>query len=370
MKLFLKKIFQVWWLQVTYMLVSAGFISILYVYFVKDHLNFGYIIFAEALGTIASVLFILLKRQFSLRSDIQFGFILVLFGLLSLLIPVAPIFILIPYTILKVTGAIMFFIPYNILFFAKTDGDKKLYRMTTYWAIGLVIGIFAPILGGFLLSYFSLRIFVAVAIGLLFVGIFLGLFIKKKVYVYDIPTLFRHLKGFRTITLIDGALPTASQLLITLYLLTFIQNEFNFGALLSVIALLSVSFTFPLAKFSDRYKKRLELIWPLSYLAGAVMVLFYFTTTLGWAIACIILFKFVTTLLWPIQSNIICDRKHVTPMLWISRDLFLNIGRSLVLLSLVPFAYFGFLKEAFLVVGILFFALPVVVAGKKIYKRD
>ncbi len=366
---FFEKKFRVWWLQVGYMIVNSGFISLLYVYFVKSHLNFGYIILAEALGYLFSIFLILVKKQFSSQRDLRFGFILVFCALLMLLLPLLPLTLLIPYTVLKVMGAIMFFTPYNILFFESTKANKKLSRMTSYWSIGVVVGIVAPIVGGFLFSRLGLFPFVLIALGILGLTFYLIKFVKKEVYPYSVQEIFQHIKGFRTIVMIDGALPTASNLLLSLYLLTFVRGAFDFGILLSSIALLSVSFSFLIAKISDKNKKRLEFIWPLSSFSGIVLILLYFTQSFWSVVVLVVAFKFISTMLNPIQSNIVFDRDNTTASTWISREIFLNIGRTLTLLCLVPLVYLGFLKEAFVFVALLFIVFPFVVFKKGVYKK-
>ncbi len=366
---FLEKQFRVWWLQVGYMIVNSGFISLLYVYFVKSHLNFGYIILAEALGYLFSIFLILVKKQFSSQRDLRFGFLLVFCALILLLFPLLPLTLLIPYTILKVTGAIMFFTPYNILFFESTQTSKKLSRMTSYWSIGVVVGVLAPIIGGYLFSRLGLSPFVLLALVFLGLTFYLIKFVKKEVYRYSIQEIFEDIQGFRTIVMIDGALPTASNLLLSLYLLTFVRGAFDFGILLSSIALLSVSFSFLIAKLSDKKKKRLEFIWPLSSFAGIILLLLYFTQSFWSVVLLVVLFKFVSTMLNPIQSNIVFDRENTTASTWISREIFLNIGRTLVLLCLLPLVYLGFLKEAFVVLALLFIVFPFVVFKKGVYKK-
>lgn len=367
--LILKSKFRVWWLQLGYMILSSGFISLLYVYFVKSHLNFGYIILAEALGYLFSIFIILFKKQFSSQRDLRLGFILVFSALLLLLFPFLPLTLLIPYTVFKVTGAIMFFTPYNILFFESTQTSKKLSRMTSYWSIGVVVGVLAPIIGGFLFSRMGLSSFVFIALVLLGLTFYLIKFVKKEVYPYSVQEIFQHIKGFRTIVMIDGALPTASNLLLTLYLLTFVQSAFDYGVLLSFIALISVSFSFLLAKISDQKQKRLEFIWPLASCSGIIMLLFYFIHGFWPAIILLIFFKFISTMLNPIQSNIVFDKDHTTAITWISRELFLNIGRTFTLLFLLPLVYLGFFKEAFVVVSLLYILFPFIIFKKGIYKK-
>ncbi len=365
----LKTKFQIWWLQVIYMIVNAGFISILYVYFVKNELNFGHIIIAEALGYLFAVILIALKREFRSRRDIMIGYTLVLCGLLTLLLPFAPYYLLIPYMVLKVSGAIMFFTPYNILFFEHTDSNKKLRKMTIYWAIGTVVGIVAPISGGYIFVTLGLSWFIVFAVVILFIALYLVQYVKQKVYKYTLKKILKYIKGLRTITMLDGALINSSQLLITLFLLNFIKDEFDFGKILSVIALISVVFSFKLASVSDKFKKRVEFIWPLSLLSAAVMFAFYFVLDLKTAIILILLFKFLSTLFNPIRSNILLDKIKNSPTAWISREIYLNIGRFVGLSFLALVVYNGYLRESFVFVGLLYILIPVLLYTKKIYAK-
>ncbi len=364
---FLQNKFQVWWLQAVYGMVGSGFVTLLYVYFVKSKLNFGYIILAEALGYGGAALFIILKKRFRAPFDLRLGFLLILTSLFLLFLPFSPLVVLFIYTIVRICGVIMFFVPYNILFFRSTQENKRLHKMTVMWAIGSVVGVIAPIIGGYIFSRLGIGIFISVAIAFLFIALALTFFIKKEVHNYNFKGLMTHLKGVRTTTMIDGASENISGILIALYLLTFIKDEFDFGRLLSVIALISVMFSFRVAKFSDKYNRRFEFIWPLSLLLSIIMISFYFVSNFWVVIILAILFKFVSTLLNPVRSNIILDKVANVPLTWIARDVFINIGRAVALCVVFVILYRGFLKEAFIFAGVLFAIFPIIVYRKKIY---
>ncbi len=366
----LRNKFQVWWLQAVYGMVASGFVVLLYSYFVKSQLNFSYIILAEALGYGGAALFIILKKQFEAPFDLRLGFLLILASLFLLFLPFSPLVVLFIYTIVRISGVIMFFVPYNILFFRSTQESKRLHKMTVMWSIGSVVGIIAPIIGGYIFFRFGVGIFVGIAIGILCLALFLTLFIKKEVYKYKFIEVITHLKGVRTTTMIDGASENISGILITLYLLSFIKDEFDFGKLLSVIALMSIIFSFKLASFSDKYNKRFEFIWPLSFLSAVIMISFYFVSSFWAVIILVILFKFVSTLLNPVRSNIILDKIDNVPLTWIARDVFLNVGRALALFFVFVISYYGFLNESFIFAGLLFAIFPFIVYRKKIYSRQ
>lgn len=363
----LQQKFQVWWVLIAYSTIQSGFLSILFVYFVKNNLNFGLVLLAEGLGYGLSAIILLSKNRFTTQRGMQFGLLLVLCGLPLLLAPFAPLYILFPYTLLKVTGGIMFYVPYNILFFENTHREKKLQRMAVYWGIGSAVSVLAPMTGGWIFARFGLAVFIVVSLLILLTGIGLTWLVKKQTYPYKTAELIVHIKGFRLVSMIDGALQSASGLLISLYLLTFIKNEFNFGQILSVIALVSVLLSLQLAKVSDRTKKRLEFIWPLSFGIGVIMISLYFVHTLWIAVILIVGYQFLSSLFNPIRSNILLDNVDHAPITWISRELYLNIGRTFVLFLLAFVVYSGHLREAFFVMASLFFVFPFILLFKGVY---
>lgn len=361
--------FQVWWVLIAYSTVQSGFLAILFAYFVKNHLDFSLVLLAEALGYGLSVLFIISKRQFNTRHGMWFGLGLVLCSLPLLLSPLAPFYILIPYTLLKTSGGIMFYIPYNTLFFAKTNQEKKLHRMTMYWAIGSTVGILAPMTGGLLFASFGLPVFVGIALTILVVGICLAGLVKPETHPYTLHSTLTNIKGFRLVSMFDGSLYTGSNLLITLYLLTFIKGEFNFGTLLSIIALVSVALTFRIARWSDRIKKRWEFIWPLSFGVGLIMASLFFVHSLVWAVVLIVAYQVLISLFNPLRSNILFDNVEHTPATWVSREFYLDVGRAIVLLCLAFVVYTGHLREAFLIMAALFAFFPFLLLLKGVYRN-
>jgi len=113
----LKEKFKIWWLQAFLTFISSGFLSLVYFYFVKKHVSFGLIFLADFLGYIVIISFILFNRHLRFRNNIRLGFILIALAMLILLLPFDPNIIIFPYAILSSFGSIVFFCPYNILYF-------------------------------------------------------------------------------------------------------------------------------------------------------------------------------------------------------------------------------------------------------------
>lgn len=243
-------------------------------------------------------------------------------------------------------------------------------RMALYWGIGSAVSVLAPMTGGWIMSQFGLHTFIAIGLAILVLALILTVWVKRVEYPYTRAEITNHIKNFRVISMLDGALQSTSGLLIALYLLTFIKSEFNFGQVLSMIALVSVVLSLRLARISDRTKKRLEFIWPLSVVIGILMTSLYFVQSLGLAVIIIIAYQFLNNLLNPIRSNILLDNVTNASITWISRELYLNIGRTITLVSLSVIVYTGHLREAFLIMAVLFFVFPIMLLSKQVYGKN
>lgn len=367
---FIQKHFQVWWLQVLYMIYNAGCIALLYLHFVKNNVDFGYIFLAEALGYLAAVIFLLAKRSFTSRRDLAFGLVFVTLGLCAIFLPYNILILLFFYIIFKTIGAILFFTPYNILFFSSTQKEKKMQKMTAYWAIGGSVGVIAPALGGYIFSVYDLKGLLSFGLLMVFLALLCTRFVNQETHRYTQKDIWTHIRSLRLVTMIEGATLKSSSLIIALYLLTYVQDEFDLGKLLSVIALISILFSLQVGKFSDKYKKRFILIWPLSLAIAGIMLAFYLVNDFYHVVILIVIFHFLNTLINPLRSNIVVDAIGNTPNMWISRELFLNIGRVIILAIIAPFLFWGDIKTGFLIVALLYVILPYLVWKERCYDGE
>lgn len=362
-----KKRFKVWWLQAFLTFITSGFLSVSYIYFVKQHVSFSLIFLADFFGYLTIVVYLLLRRHLQFRSNIMLGFILIALAMLSLFLPVTASIIVFPYTILTGLGIILFFCPYNILYFKELN-KGNLQHMTFYWAIGVFMGIVAPIVGGFILGTFKLPIFISVACAVLFLAIYTTRLVEKGECRYSLSDALRHVKGLRTSMIVDGALHKMAFIIVTVFSLRYLKTEINFGLFLSVAALMGIFVAFPVARASDRTKKRIFLIWFLSLLS-AVLVLLFILVDNFWSYAILALcLKAVSSINDPVRANVILDKMEAkNPIAWISRELYLNIGRLLLLAATSWLVYFNYFNAVFVIIACLHFVYPILIHYKKVY---
>jgi hypothetical protein len=167
----------------------------------------------------------------------------------------------------------------------------------------------------------------------------------------------------------DGALLNVSKVLISLHFINFVANEFDFGKLLSLIALLSVVFSLQIVKVSDAYKKRTVFIWPLSFILALTFIGLSFATEFWLVLTLVIIYSFFGKLLDPLLANVAVDAAWSSPNTWISRDLFLNIGRGVTLITFAAVvALFG-LQTAIVVLAGMFVCFPFLLMYKGVYNN-
>lgn len=363
---FLRSKFKIWWLQAVYSLVSGGF-SLLYIYFVKQQISFFYILMAEFCGLVIIVIYLVCGKILHSRYTIMAGYLLLALSALVMLLPFKALYLVFFYFILSWLAAIIFFTPYNILYFQKIQKGEHLQDITFYWAVGIVVGIFAPLLAAYVWQMTNLSVFLTIYTLFIIFSLFLLNYIPAEVYRYKIKEGLTYLKGLRTINMIDGALHRTNGIIILIFSLQYINNELDFGKFLSITGLVALFVAFPMAKLSDQKQKRTIFIWPISVATGLVVMSFYFVNSFWQFFVLALILKGLLVLSEPIRSNIVLDKKEKRAITWISREIYLNIGRVLLVAVLVVMLYFGWFKETFIVMGALHLLFPVVVYFKKVY---
>lgn len=357
--------FKLWWLQAILMIAEIGFASLLALLFFRESVPLYHLFFAQAAGALFVTIYLIMRRVFFSRGDIRLGFLLSMVGFSFLFLPFS-IGVYYVYMIFSYVSIMTFFTPYNILFFERTPKERRLRDMTMYFAIFVVVGIVAPIMGAELFERLGLKPFLAIAIMCYGLGFLLAGFVKKERYPFSFQELFSCLKRVRTITTLDGMIGKIFAV-IPLYALLYITSARDFGAFLSVMSLVALFFSFRIAKQSDASQNRVQFLYPLSIIMGCLVMLLGFTNSF-WPFFLITLFvKGLDVILAPIRSNIMQDAVPHAPVNWVAREVFLNIGRAAVMGFVGCSFLFGLERISFFLLGILPILFPLLVFRKKVY---
>ncbi|MFA6427434.1 MAG: hypothetical protein WCW16_03245 [Candidatus Magasanikbacteria bacterium] len=363
-----KKHFRPYWLQIISSTISSGFASILYLSFSRQHATLFILLSAELVSCSSILTYLIIRRSSYIRRDIMMGFFLIAIAMLVLLVFPFSLPLMYIYYALSGVGAICFFVAYNILFFSDAQQHRHLRDMTFYWSIFVIIGAVAPILAAYLLHTTNLSVYLLSACAILLGGAWLASCVSRDRYIYTKSELFHHLKGLRTITAIDGALHKVVYIVISLWGLKYITTEMDYGKFLSVVGVVAILVGFRMATVSDKLQKRAIFIWPLSIAAGITTILFFFVDSFVGFLVLALILKAFTVLVEPIRSNIIQDKREKAPINWISREIFLNLGRTSLIAVIVGILYFHVDRGIFIVLGLLHISFPFMVHFKKIYR--
>lgn len=367
MQKWLEKNFKIWWLQAMLIFVISGFLTVLFIYFVKKDVTFFQIFLASFFAYCVIVAYLLFRRNLNSRLTIISGFSLMIIAMLILFLPFSPATLLFPYEIAHSLGVIMFFAPYNILYF-KNIKRGNLEHITKYWAIGVVTGLIAPLIGSFILAKFALWFFVFCAASILFLAVYLTRFLEHQKYPYTTKEVLTHIRGLRALSTIDGSLHKTGVIIVIVFSLQYITTELNFGRFLSIAALAGIIVAMPMARISDQWQKRMVFIWPLSIISAGVISSFIFIKSFLGFFALALLLKALLALLEPIRGNVMLDKKEAAnPITWISRELYLNIGRLIMMGVIVVFIYFGNYAAVYGFIALQMILYPVLLFLKKTY---
>ena len=362
---FLKQFYKIWRLQALLVFIQAGFAGLLYLLFFRENITLVQLFFGEFIASTVVSIYMLFRFAFFSRRDIQLGFVFVIVAFSLLLLPFTPTLFYI-YTTLSGLATMTFFTPYNIALFRERRKRQSVQDMTWYWGISIIVSIVGPVLGAYILTGLGLYWFIGITIIIAALGIFFAQSMKPETYRYSPREAWNHLRGLRTIIIIDGGLHRIMRI-VPLFGLLYISTELDYGGFLSLMSLVAFVVALQMAKFSDKTHKRTELIWPLSIAAGLATALFGFVDSIGGFIILAVILKGLSVMVEPLRGHVMLDADKNDPNSWISRELFLNVGRMIVMGIAAAFMFAGKGSEMFAVLGFVHILFPVVLYLKRIY---
>ncbi len=364
---YIHKHFEVWWLQAFFTFFYTGFVQLLYFFFFKEQISFSRILFADGIGLFVAALFLLRFGSFRAPSSIRWGFVLIICSLFSFFLPFSLSILLPLYFTLSILGIVLFYTTYNILFFRKSKKNHYLKSVTTYWSVAIIAAAFGPLLGGFLFERTPFVFFLSCGMLLMLGALYVSGCLKTESFHYEAREILCYLKGLRTLNMLDGALHKTVMITIGIFSLRYIDSASDFGFFLSGIGLVTLLVSFKIARVSDSLKKRSLFIWPLSVLAAFLVFSFYFVDSLTQYFVLAALFRSITILLEPLRTNVTQDKKGHGAVVWISRELYLTLGRAIFLFMSAFLLYLGFEEELFILFSFMYLLFPIFVYIKKIY---
>lgn len=360
--------FSVSWLQAILTFVNSGFVLVLVFHFYKINVGLADIFFADAIACGLNAIFLLCRRQIKTHRDIRIGFSILAISLIAVaFIPYTkPLFYF--FYILQVLGGIVFYVPLNILYFSNPTSGNRMKSMAWYWIIGIITSITGPLIGAFLFLNLPLKYFLILPILLFAFGIYATRYAENITVTYKPSDILTKIKRVRLINMLDGALHRVNGDT-ALFVLMFVGTLAEFSGYQSIIALVMAGVAWIVAHHSDKTNKRMIYLLPAAFIAGVGTISFSFAHSLITFGIITLIVRSSLIIAEPLRSNIMVDAIDAHNHNWISREFYLNIGRSIVQLLSAALFINGFIVAAFVIFGLLHFAFPLLVHYKKIYRK-
>ena len=268
------------------------------------------------------------------------------------------------------TGLYLVFnaVPYAARFFVLSK-EKKAELSSVYFLMGPVLGIFLPILSGWIVQTYSFRVAVLIATVLLILPFVFVIKLKEKIIKTDLKRSFSYIKGLRTVLFLEGFWETTVFVLIPIWILFFLKEPLEYGAYVSYVALIGAIASLIVAKVSDKIKRRAFVIYPATIFLAVATFLLGFSSTLALLSLLIILMAFAQRLAWPFMITVYLDRAKDIQKGLFAREFMLNLGRvSSILVVIGIYYYTGTLLYGFFVLGTAYLLYPLALWAKNHYR--
>ncbi|MBI2572627.1 hypothetical protein HYV86_02095 [Candidatus Woesearchaeota archaeon] len=311
-----------------------------------------------AVSTLAGVIFMLLARRFVLRRYVRIGLWLHGLNLLQVVL-LPPHIALWVYSVVLGLIFVCYWIPFNTVFYGGAQKNTNASYSAIYFASYSLIAILIPPLAAFLLERVGyLAVFSVVALFYIVGSFWITKFIPEQTHTIVLHDVVTKFKGLKTISMMEGAAHYAKGVIIPVYTLIYITREQNFGFFLSYVALIAFFIALYLCYHSDRTQQRMKYLFFLLFgLAGSFVALAFVHTLTFWLIVVGVLTIFYDISV-PLRLAVSMDVKKNDLDFWYSRELFLNIGRSIMLAVAAVLFYFGFSAVIFGLFAVMLMIYP------------
>lgn len=333
-------------------------------YYFKIHGTEMYkIILIWALSPLVSLPVVYFPKTWNIRKNLSYGLLGYTGMALSLLFLNEYSFLLFAISSGLTLG--FFWVSCNYIFFLNSNDSRYAKDSAIYFILGPFIGILLPPLGSLLIDNVGYRALFLMSVLL---SLLPFLYIKDKDFDVRVENSFSEarqaFKGLRLITMLDAALHFFQGHFLAIYALLYIKSEYQVGGLLSYLALISLAASFLVSYWSDRYKKRVEILYPLLILMSVTMLVMPSAKSLAALLPLIGLYAILDNLSLPIRFAVPMDFVKMDISFWRASEFYGNVGRTIVFLIATLLLYFGSAWLAFTFFALLTFLIPFIINYK------
>jgi len=330
-------------LIIVYLLWLASSIfsaSLFEVYFYNLGLSPQEIFLADSLWFAAGIMILPFLKTFRSRRFMLAGIAVAILSVLLLYLYPIP-FAAFPFRLLAGIPNILFWLPFNILFYEFRKGDHAALG-ALYYSLSPMLSLFAPGLAGIIATsagFPALYLFTMAILGLAF--ILTMRFVEDKEYSVDFRQCVKSISGLRTLIFMEGfAAAVIVQATLEVMLLLFIDKPAEYGGFISLVTVFAILSTFITAKLSDKIKKRRHFLLPVALLFGLSAVLASQAPDISAFFIGFGLVVFFSRIFFPLPLALVVDNTKSLPESMAGREFFLNLGRfSGAILGFAVFLY-------------------------------
>jgi len=262
--------------------------------------------------------------------------------------------------------ALGFFWPsFNYVFFSKSNDNHYAKDSSIYFIFGPLVGILLPPLGSLIIGTWGYKVLFLIAVVLSLLPLF---YIKGKEFDHHLKQSFRvadkNFNGLRLITFFDGALHFFQSNFLAIYALLFFKTIYQVGGFLSYLSLASLVVSFLLSYVSDKFKKRVEILYPLLIAMSLLILVVPTFNSLTALIPLIGIYAVLDNLSLPIRFAVPMDLVKLDIGFWRASEFYGNMGRTIVFAAAAALLYAGNRWLAFLIFAVMTFIFPFIISCK------
>jgi hypothetical protein len=301
--------------------------SIIFVYFNEGGMSLTAIFLAMAFIYLAPLLAIPLFRGFAVRDFMVAGMAISALSVMALMVLPLPLG---AFARLFLSGLTCFFfwVPFNTMYYEFSKGNNAQLG-ALYFSVGPVLSLLVPALAGFFVQSFGFMALFALSLAVFIacIPVFFCL-VENRKYEYSLINSIKSISGLKSILFMEGfAAGVIVYVTLGVILLRYANTPLEFGIFTSLATIFSVIATFVAARFSDRIKRRRELLLPLvacfalsaifaSWAQGAAMFI------LGYGLV-----NFFSCIFFPLPLALVVDNSKDLVSSMVGREFMFDTGR-------------------------------------------
>ena len=294
--------------------------------FLKSHFSFAEISLQSAVNYSAPILLLPFIRIFRPRVMMLTAFAIAIVRVL-LAIHIHTLWDLHLNAFLAGIYLVLFWVPYEILYFKKQDVSTHGKSSAWYFGMMSTMGIIAPLVAGLVADHFGYPMLFFVSALCMLMPIALAWNLPDVRIAETLSASLRHLRRVSSLLIFDGFFLSIPTCLIALSLLSFTHSASQFGTIASLVSVVATLVSLGVADLSDRKQNRGMIIYPLTILSSLLLIILGLQKTLPSFVAILMIFTSLRTILQPVMNALPMDLCTDHTKLYIGRQFYISVGR-------------------------------------------